>query len=51
MEVIVIYGNNVIEALTEFKKRSVREIEKLTAMNVQKIEVIAKGVQIPENNK
>lgn len=51
MEVIVIYGFNVVEALQEFKKRSIKEIEKLTAMNVQKIEVVAKGMQMPEKKE
>ncbi|NLC87594.1 MAG: AAA family ATPase [Clostridiaceae bacterium] len=49
MEVSVIYGHNVMEELQSFKERSVREIEKLTTMNVQKITVIAKTIEMPNN--
>lgn len=48
MEVIVKYGYNVVESLKDFKIKSVKEIEQLTAMNVQKIEVVAKGIYVPE---
>jgi len=48
MEVSVVYGYNVMECLTEFKRRAKKEIENLTAMNVQSIEVIAKNIYIPE---
>ena len=54
MEVSVVYGYNVAESLQEFKKRIVKEIENLTAMNVEKINVVAKSmVYLPneENNK
>ena len=34
--------------VTDFKKKTKREIENLTAMNVESIEIIAKGIQIPE---
>lgn len=48
MEVSVVYGYNVVEGLTEFKRRAKKEIENLTAMNVQSIDVVAKSVYIPE---
>ena len=48
MEVSVVYGYNVMECLAEFKRRAKKEIENLTAMNVQSIEVIAKNIYIPE---
>lgn len=51
MEVIVMYGYNIIEAIKEFKIKACKEIEKLTAMNVQKIEVVAKGIQMPEKGE
>lgn len=44
MEVELIYGFNIITSMQEFKKRCIKEIEKLTAMNVDKVEVIAKGI-------
>lgn len=50
MEVSVIYGYNVIEELKEFKSRCVKEIEKLTTMNVEKITVIAKSIEMPSSH-
>ena len=47
-EVSVVYGYNVIEELKEFKTRCVKEIEKLTTMNVEKITVIAKSIEMPK---
>lgn len=49
MEVAVIYGHNVIKGLKEFKEKSIKEIEKLTTMNVQKITVIAKSIEVRNN--
>ncbi len=46
MEVSVYYGLNVIKELKEFKAKCIKEIEKLTTMNVQKITVIAKSIEI-----
>lgn len=51
MEVIVLYGYNIIEAIREFKQKAQKEIEKLTTMNVQRIEVVAKGIQMPEKGE
>ena len=48
MEVSVYYGHNVIKELKEFKEKCVKEIEKLTTMNVQKITVIAKSIELPK---
>ena len=48
MEVSVVYGYNVIDELKEFKSRCVKEIEKLTTMNVEKITVIAKSIEMPK---
>lgn len=48
MEVSVVYGNNVIDELNEFKRRCEKEIEKLTTMNVLKITVLAKSIEMPE---
>lgn len=44
MEVIVVYGYNVTESLKEFRTKCKKEIENLTAMNVEKIDVMAKGI-------
>ena len=51
MEVIVNYGYNIMEGLAEFKEKTKKEIEKLTTMNVQKIDIIAKGIKMPENKE
>ena len=51
MEVIVNYGYNIMEGLAEFKEKSKKEIEKLTTMNVQKIDIVAKSIKIPENKE
>ena len=51
MEVVLIYGHNVIKVLKEFKEKCVKEIEKLTTMNVQKITVIAKSIELPKKEE
>lgn len=51
MEVTVVYGFNLIEGIKKFKDRTKKEIEKLTAMNVEKIEVIVKNIYIPEKGE
>lgn len=50
MEVSVVYGYNVAEGLVEFKKKIVKEIENLTAMNVVKLDVVAKNIIVLEKN-
>jgi len=47
MEVSVVYGHNVITEIKEFKEKCIKEIEKLTTMNVLKITVIAKSIEMP----
>lgn len=51
MEVIVNYGHNIMSGLADFKEKSKKEIEKLTTMNVQKIDIVAKGIKMPENKE
>ena len=48
IEVTVEYGYNIYEELKQLKKKCKNEIEKLTAMNVEVIDIIAKGVYIKE---
>ena len=48
MDLAVIYGHNVIKELKEFKEKCIKEIEKMTTMNVQKITVIAKSIEMPK---
>ena len=51
MEVIVMFGFDLVTNLSEFKLRAEKEIEKLTTMNVQKINIVAKGIKILDENK
>ena len=51
MEVRVNYGYNIMEGLSEFKEKSKKEIEKLTTMNVQKIDIVAKGIKMPDGKE
>ena len=48
MEVTILYGYNVVNGLNNFKEKSKKEIEKLTAMNVVELEVVAKNIYVPE---
>ena len=48
MEVTVVYGFNLIEGINEFKNKAKKEIEKLTAMNVEEFEVVIKNIYVPE---
>ena len=48
VEVIINYGYNIVEELSKFKAKCIKEIEMLTTMNVQKIEIIARGIKAPE---
>ena len=49
MEVVIVYGYNVTESMKEFRIKCKKEIEKLTAMNVEKIDITAKGIYMEEN--
>ena len=51
MEVTIYYGYNVIDGITEFKKKARREIEKLTSMNVVELNVVAKNIFVPEKEE
>ncbi len=50
MEVSINYGNNILEALREFKQKIKKEIEILTTMTVKDITIVAKGLHMEENN-
>ena len=51
MEVEIVYGFNVVDGLKTFKEKAKKEIEKLTAMNVVNLEVVAKSLYVPENKE
>ena len=50
MEVTVVYGYNVVKDIKDFREKARKEIEKLTAMNVVELEVVAKGIYVPEKD-
>lgn len=51
MEVVINYGVNIIKELREFKIKCKKEIERLTTMNTQKIDVFAKGINVQRNKE
>ena len=53
VEVAVYYGANVVETIHNFETKCVKEIEKLTTMNILKITILAKAIDLPnkEENK
>lgn len=51
IEIILVYGFNIISSLQDFKKKCVREIENLTAMNVEKVQILARGIYKPEEGE
>ncbi len=50
MEVELVYGYNVKESISEFRHKLISDIQRLTAMNVQKVVVCAKSIYIPQEN-
>ena len=48
MEAVINYGNNIIEVLQRYKERVKKEIEKQTAMNVIRVDLVAKGIHMEE---
>ena len=46
VEVTIVYGFNLFQSLKDFKKKCKKEVETLTAMNVEKISVIAKEIYV-----
>ena len=51
VEVILNYGYNIVTELQNFKIRVKKEVERLTSMNVQNVEIFAKGLNVPNNMK
>ena len=51
IEVVVEYGFNIVKTLKDFKKKCKREIENLTAMNVENVDITAKGIHVSEEIK
>ena len=51
LEVMVEYGYNVVESVENFKSKVIKEISKITTMDVQSIEIVIKGIHIPEDKR
>ena len=51
LEVMVKYGYNVIDAVENFKAKVIREIEKQTTMNVKSMDIVIKGIHMPEQER
>lgn len=51
MEVTIMYGYNVMDGIKSFKVKARKEIEKLTAMNVVELDVVAKNIYVPQENE
>ena len=48
IEVSIVYGFNVKDGLNAFTTKAKKEIEKLTAMNVVDLEVVARNIYVPQ---
>lgn len=48
IDVILEYGSELRPLMKEYKENAKKEIDKLTAMNVLDIQIVAKGLHIPE---
>lgn len=51
IEIVLVYGFNIISSLQNFKKKCIKEIENLTAMNVDKVQILAKGIYREEKEE
>lgn len=48
VEVVIVYGYNILQELHDFKAKCKKEIERLTTMNVESIDIVAKGLYMSE---
>jgi uncharacterized alkaline shock family protein YloU len=48
LEVIIEFGYNITDTMKEMKEKIIKEVEKLTAMNVLNMEIIVKDVYYSE---
>ncbi len=49
IDVIMEYGYNLMDILNELKRRCIKEIDRLTAINVIDLQILAKGLHVNEN--
>jgi len=50
VEAILNYGYNIVNELQNFKIKVKKEVERLTSMNVKNVEILAKGLNVPNSN-
>ena len=50
VEAILNYGYNIVNELHNFKIKVKKEVERLTSMNVKNVEILAKGLNVPNSN-
>lgn len=50
LEVIIVYGYNLIDVMKNFREKAIKEIEKLTTMTVKRVDIVAKGIHMPDDN-
>lgn len=48
MEVVLYYGCIIIECVNKFQNKVKKEIERLTSMNVQKVEVLVRALRFED---
>lgn len=51
VEVIVVYGYNILDSLSEFKDKCRKEIEKLTTMSIQGFDIVAREIVVLEKKE
>ncbi len=48
VEIIIWYGHSIVDTTKTLTERIRKDIDRLTAMGVSKIEIVAKGIKVPE---
>ena len=48
IDVMLEYGYDLRDLMKEYKEKAKKEIDRLTAMNVLDIQIVAKGLHIPD---
>ena len=51
IEVIILFGYNVNNTMQLLKRKIIKEVEKMTAMNVLSMDIVVKGVSVDKDNK
>lgn len=51
LEVIIVYGYNLINVMKDFREKAIKEIERLTTMSIKSVDIVAKGIHMPNEEK